>query len=88
MFDFGEALKRLKDGRRVARAGWNGKNMYLFLGMCSPNSIIGNGPGTDMVNPDCLFICLKAADDQLVVGWVASQTDVLKSDWVEVSDDA
>jgi len=31
MFDFGEALKRLKDGRQVARAGWNGVDMYLKL---------------------------------------------------------
>lgn len=29
--NFGEALKALKDGRSVAREGWNGKNMYLWL---------------------------------------------------------
>jgi hypothetical protein len=29
--DFGQAIKALKDGLRVARAGWNGKGMYLWL---------------------------------------------------------
>ena len=29
--DFGQALEELKQGRRVARKGWNGKGMFLFL---------------------------------------------------------
>ena len=29
--DFGEALRILKDGKKVARSGWNGKNMYIYL---------------------------------------------------------
>lgn len=29
--DFGEAIRALKDGKRVARAGWNGKGMWLVL---------------------------------------------------------
>jgi hypothetical protein len=29
--DFGEALRELKAGKRVARAGWNGKGMWLTL---------------------------------------------------------
>ena len=28
---FGHALEALKHGDRVARSGWNGKDMYLFL---------------------------------------------------------
>jgi len=28
---FGEAIEALKQGKKVARKGWNGKNMYLFL---------------------------------------------------------
>lgn len=28
---FGQALEALKQGRNIARSGWNGKNMYLFL---------------------------------------------------------
>ena len=29
--DFGEAIKALKEGKRVARTGWNGKGMFLYL---------------------------------------------------------
>ena len=29
--DFGQAVRLLKQGRKVARAGWNGKNMWLQL---------------------------------------------------------
>ena len=28
---FGEALEALKRGKRIAREGWNGKGMFLFL---------------------------------------------------------
>lgn len=30
-FAFGEAIRKLKAGKKVARKGWNGKGMYLFL---------------------------------------------------------
>ena len=29
--DFGEAIKALKQGRMVARMGWNGKGMFIFM---------------------------------------------------------
>lgn len=29
--NFGYAIDALKDGKRVARAGWNGKGMFVFL---------------------------------------------------------
>lgn len=28
---FGAALEALKDGKRVARIGWNGKGMFIFM---------------------------------------------------------
>lgn len=28
--DFGEAIKALKNGKKVAREGWNGKGMFLY----------------------------------------------------------
>lgn len=31
VFDFGKAIKYLKDGKRVQRQGWNGKNQYIEL---------------------------------------------------------
>ena len=31
LFNFGEALEALKQGKKVAREGWNGKGMFLYL---------------------------------------------------------
>ena len=31
------------------------------------------------------YLCLKAADGTIVNGWLASQTDMLANDWVEIS---
>ena len=68
IMDFGEALRALKDGKRVARKGWNGKGMWLFLGT----------PGTFSIVPS---ICMKTAQNTIVVGWLASQDDMLMQDW-------
>lgn len=29
------------------------------------------------------YICMKAADGSIVNGWLASQTDILATDWIE-----
>jgi len=67
--DFGEAIRALRDGKRVRRAGWNGKGMWLALQV--PDA------GSKMSLP---YIYMKTADDKLVP-WLASQTDMLSSDW-------
>lgn len=86
---FGEAIEALKAGATVARSGWNGKGMYLVLvsGKCveqSINDCYGN-PGDPMAfKPVLDAIYMKTADDKLVP-WVASQTDVLSTDWEIIS---
>jgi Protein of unknown function (DUF2829) len=69
-FDFSSALLALKEGKKVARGGWNGKNMYIAL--CY---------GTDQV--DVPFLYIKAVDGKRVP-WVASQLDLMAEDWVVV----
>ena len=69
MLDFSEALSLLKSGSSVARAGWNGKNMYLELQKPTEES--------KMTLP---YIYMKTACDNLVP-WLASQTDLLAEDW-------
>ena len=32
--NFGEAIKRAKNGEKIRRAGWNGKNQYVELATC------------------------------------------------------
>lgn len=93
MMNFGEAINALKQGKKVARTGWNGKGMYLYLTSGSvinfdelktetQNSLRATfGAGTDQVEI-CSHIDMKAADNSVVIGWLASQTDMLAEDWV------
>lgn len=76
---FGHALEVLKAGGRVARAGWNGKNMYLQY---IPNSVWGTLTGYGLPDMDSRFpwIGMKTANNQFGP-WLASQTDVLADDW-------
>jgi hypothetical protein len=86
--DFGDAVRALKRGERVARAGWNGKGMFLFLVpgstfKVSRPPLLGFYPEGTEINY-CPHIDMKTADGK-VVPWLASQTDVLAEDWVTVA---
>lgn len=74
-FTFGEALNYAQNGRRIARIGWNGKGMFLFQ-----IKIWTYTDGKQDNYPNLPFIAMKTADDK-VVPWLASQTDILASDW-------
>jgi hypothetical protein len=82
--NFGEALERIKNGEQLARKGWNGKNMYIFLiGTDSTKIGTGGWTYTNGVNDNTEllpFIAMKTADNK-VVPWLASQTDILAEDW-------
>lgn len=84
---FGDAVHMLKLGKKVARAGWNGKGMFLFLVPGSTFKV--NRPPLMGVYPEgaevnyCPHIDMKTADDK-IVPWLASQTDVLAEDWMVV----
>jgi len=67
--DFSDALHYVKDGVAIARAGWNGKNMFLELQVPDANS--------KMTLP---YIYMRTAQGDLVP-WLASQTDILAEDW-------
>ena len=82
--NFGEALAALKDGQKVAREGWNGKGMFLFLVPGSTFTVnrpplLGIYPEGASINYHA-HIDMKTAQDT-VVPWLASQTDVLAEDW-------
>lgn len=86
---FSVALFWLKDGDRVAREGWNGRNMWLVL---VPGSTITVTEGRPLAKAFLVgvqveylpHIDMKTADNK-VVPWLASQTDLLAEDWVRVS---
>ena len=90
--NFGEALEELKSGNRVARKGWNGKGMFVYLEsgtLITPDKIRNltlakSTPDSQKyinINP---HIDMKSADGSIVVGWLASQTDMLANDWFVV----
>lgn len=87
---FSEALYLLKKGERIARKGWNGKGMFLTLqnGSEVDGSLMRNDNAKSFYGDSKVKICphidMKAADDSYVVGWLASQTDLLAEDWCVV----
>lgn len=96
---FGHALQALKGGLRVARAGWNGKGMWIALtpGSVFPADMAREGHAAkhraDEMEPQVghnitllPHIDMRAADGSMVVGWLASQTDMLADDWMIVGD--
>lgn len=86
---FGEAIAALKVGRRVCRAGWNGKGMYLWLlpaakvkaEWCREPHLKAvaerNGGEIEALGS----IRMMTADRKVLTGWLASQTDMLSEDW-------
>jgi len=92
LYTFGEALEALKQGKKVARKGWNGKGMYLWL---KPAATIKAEWCKDPILKDIAeanggevealgTICMKTADGKILTGWLASETDMLLEDWVIV----
>jgi Protein of unknown function (DUF2829) len=76
--NFGEALKLMREGKRVARAGWNGKGMFLALAIGGTAWTTGS-VGADV--PLLPFIVMCTAQGEFVP-WLASQTDMLAYDWI------
>lgn len=106
--NFGQALKALKNGKKVCRSGWNGKGMFLKLVQGYPvNGLLQSdnvdGPVVEKTSKNPVHwklkggqmlshIVMKTAGDSKVWGegysdyvpWLASQTDLLSDDWMEV----
>lgn len=82
--DFGEAIKLVKEGKRVQREGWNGKAQYIELATC----ISYKNTRGEIINVEhdaignCAIAFVGTSGVQL--GWLASQADMLANDWKEV----
>lgn len=90
--DFGDAIRAMKDGKKVARSGWNGKNMWLSLSCNGSRTIHAdsfwsphNAEFARSQPGECATvlpsITMKTATDEILMGWLASQTDMLSEDW-------
>jgi len=69
---FEQALAWVKDGKRIARLGWNGTGMWVALQVPDEHS--------KMTLP---YLYLSTVGGKLVP-WLASQTDLLAGDWIIV----
>ena len=98
---FGDALKALKAGQRVARTGWNGKGMWLSLSAPAsggPFALARSVPAESFWSENnrayaeenggfatvLPCITMKTATGEILMGWLANQTDMLAEDWMEV----
>ena len=82
--NFGLALEAAKKGKRIARAGWNGKDQWVELGK---NFSYHEASGLCVATHHCdigsqaLVFCGTRGRQ---VGWLASQADMLAEDWVVI----
>lgn len=110
LLNFGAAILAAKEGKRIARKGWNGKDMFVFIRPADtipvktvvetikslPVSVKQYykdkyGPyyeylsdGSPIMITFGEYLCMKASDGTIVNGWLASQTDILATDWVSL----
>ncbi|GIQ63633.1 hypothetical protein PACILC2_22010 [Paenibacillus cisolokensis] len=78
--NFSQALEALKQDKKVARSGWNGKGMWLILVRAWTTWKVD----LDVYLP-MSWIGMKTADNKFVP-WVASQTDLLAEDWLVIEE--
>lgn len=95
---FGDAVEHLKQGHRIAREGWNGKGMFLFLLPAGtvPTKAIHDPALREVIESEVGGDSFEAlgsirmftADKKILTGWLASQTDILAEDWALLSEKA
>lgn len=91
--NFGQALEAMKAGKRVTRAGWNGKGMYLWL---MPAATLkaewcrephlkamaeANGGEIEALGTIRMYTVNAHGRRAVLTGWLASQSDMLAEDW-------
>lgn len=87
---FGIALELVKKGIKIARAGWNGKGMFVVYQKAYPQGIPCNKQTAEAwgLNEGDLFKCEPYLQIKMVNGshamWVPSINDCLAEDWVIV----
>ena len=81
VFDFEKAIQLIKDGEKLQRKGWNGKNQYIELAtnISYENSVdeIINAEHDAIGNKAIAFVGTSGVQ----LGWLASQADMLAEDW-------
>ena len=76
--DFSAVIPMLKEGKKLSRLGWNGKNQYIQL---SKNVSYQEFDGIHKLGGPAIVF---HGSSGVQVGWLASQGDLLAEDWVVV----
>ncbi|WP_149264317.1 DUF2829 domain-containing protein [Actinomadura sp. K4S16] len=85
--DFGYALARLRDGSRVARAGWDAPGRWVVLQQGYPDGIAINRNTAEATGLPQGTICrfrpylMLHDSDGAFVPWQPTMVDVLAGDW-------
>ena len=87
--NFGQAIEALKEGKKVCREGWNGKDMYIWLmpatsvkaEWCRETRLKRLAEENGGTIETLGTIRMLTADKKILTGWLASQTDMLSEDW-------
>lgn len=87
--EFGEALTALFNGQRVARKGWNGKNMWLYFvrdSLVDQENLVNEASQMPIAGDSGVVVFnghidMKTADGSITVGWAPSQPDMQAKDW-------
>lgn len=80
--DFGSAIKGMKSGDKVARAGWNGKGMFVYYvpaNSYKTTTDIAKKQFGEMAEYNA-YMAIKNVNDT-VSTWVPSVNDCLSEDW-------
>ena len=98
-YDFGTAIKFLKAGGAVRRAGWNGKGMFVIKQVPAhiTSETIPNMQSLPQTAKDILMKrqkpCLKYTNQMLIIdqdgradSWIPSPSDVFAEDWELVTE--
>jgi hypothetical protein len=88
---FGDAIEYLKLGKKVAREGWNGKGMFVSMTHGKTLSLDKDNIWTENVRKVAEdnggkvdlqpYLVMKTAQNTIQIGWLATQSDMLSSDW-------
>ena len=81
--NFGEALEKVKAGYAISRTGWNGKGQFVYL-ISARDLQVGLMSGYGEYEGEPIFtdtLAIRTTHNQIQVGWLASQSDMLAEDW-------
>ena len=96
--DFGDAIKAAKEGKKIARKKWNGKDMFeVYMEPMSLPPYNTQGTSRKVNDRTAKFIgkdrplncqpyfAMYNAQEEWIPGWLASQSDMLDNDWFIVT---